>query len=65
MEFSRKSYLQKLVRADGNGMIKIVTGISRCGKSYLLFEIFLKWIDDEGVEIVSMEDFLLKSDIFE
>ena len=65
MEFSRKSYLQKLVRADGNGMIKIVTGIRRCGKSYLLFEIFLKWIDDEGVEIVSMEDFLLKSDIFE
>ncbi len=27
MEFSRKMYLQKLVRADGNGMIKIVTGV--------------------------------------
>ena len=38
MEFSRNSYLQKLVSADGNGMIKIVTGVRRCGKSYLLFK---------------------------
>ena len=49
MEFSRKSYLQKLVRADGNGMIKIVTGIRRCGKSYLLFEIFRKYLLSQGV----------------
>ncbi len=34
MEFSRESYLQKFVQSDGNGMIKIVTGIRRCGKSY-------------------------------
>ena len=49
MEFSRKSYLQKLVRADGNGMIKIVTGIRRCGKSYLLFEIFRNYLLSQGV----------------
>ena len=44
MEFSRKLYLQKLVREDGNGMIKIVTGIRRCGKSYLLFDIFRNYL---------------------
>ncbi|MGN0187361.1 MAG: ATP-binding protein [Paludibacteraceae bacterium] len=50
MEFSRKSYLQKLVRADGNGMIKIVTGIRRCGKSYLLFNIFRNYLLSQGVQ---------------
>ena len=49
MEFSRKSYLQKLVRADGNGMIKIVTGVRRCGKSYLLFNIFRSYLLSQGV----------------
>ena len=49
MEFSRKSYLQKLVRADGNGMIKIVTGVRRCGKSYLLFNIFRNYLLSQGV----------------
>ena len=50
MEFSRKSYLRKLVRADGNGMIKIVTGIRRCGKSYLLFNIFRNHLLSQGVQ---------------
>lgn len=49
MEFSRKMYLQKLVRADGNGMIKIVTGVRRCGKSYLLFNIFRNYLMTQGV----------------
>ena len=49
MEFSRKMYLQKLVRADGNGMIKIVTGVRRCGKSYLLFNIFRNHLMTQGV----------------
>ena len=49
MEFSRKMYLQKLVRADGNGMIKIITGIRRCGKSYLLFNIFRNHLISQGV----------------
>jgi predicted AAA+ superfamily ATPase len=42
-------YLQKLVRADGNGMIKIITGIRRCGKSYLLFNIFRNHLISQGV----------------
>ncbi|MBP3586553.1 MAG: AAA family ATPase [Paludibacteraceae bacterium] len=39
MVFNRNLYLQKLISADGNGMIKIITGIRRCGKSFLLFEL--------------------------
>lgn len=50
MEFSRKLYLQKLIKADGNGMIKIITGIRRCGKSYLLFNIFYNYLLTHGVK---------------
>ena len=35
MEFSRKLYLQQLIDGQQNNMVKIVTGIRRCGKSYL------------------------------
>ena len=35
MYFERKAYLKKLISAEGNGMIKIITGIRRCGKSFL------------------------------
>ena len=36
--FERKEYLDKLISAEGNGMIKIITGIRRCGKSFLLLK---------------------------
>lgn len=49
MEFNRNLYLQKLISADGNGMIKIVTGIRRCGKSFLLFNIFRNYLISQGV----------------
>lgn len=49
MIFNRKQYIDKLVSADGNGMIKIVTGIRRCGKSFLLFTLFKQHLIDEGV----------------
>ena len=35
--FERKEYLNKLISAEGNWMIKIITGIRRCGKFFLLF----------------------------
>lgn len=35
MVFRREYYLEQLLRAEGNGMIKVVTGIRRCGKSFL------------------------------
>jgi len=40
MELEREEYLQKLIAKKDNGRVKIVTGIRRCGKSYLLFELF-------------------------
>ncbi|MBQ8888487.1 MAG: AAA family ATPase, partial [Bacteroidaceae bacterium] len=50
MYFERKSYLQQLVSAEGNGMIKVITGIRRCGKSFLLFDIFKKHLLSRGVQ---------------
>lgn len=40
MFFERDQYLQQLISAEDNGMIKIITGIRRCGKSFLLFNIY-------------------------
>lgn len=49
LEIKRDSYLNKLIEKQGNGMVKIVTGIRRCGKSYLLFELFRKHLLASGV----------------
>jgi predicted AAA+ superfamily ATPase len=49
MYFERKQYLQQLTSAEGNGMIKIITGIRRCGKSYLLFNIYKQHLLLKGV----------------
>ena len=40
MEIRRDFYLDKLIRRKNNGLIKVITGIRRCGKSYLLNNIF-------------------------
>lgn len=40
MVFERKQYLEQLISAEDNGMIKIITGIRRCGKSFLLFNLY-------------------------
>lgn len=37
MEIKRDAYLQQLIERKDNGMIKVITGIRRCGKSFLLF----------------------------
>lgn len=47
--FERKQYLQQLISAEGNGMIKIITGIRRCGKSFLLFNIYKQYLLRNGV----------------
>ena len=39
MEIKRDKYLQELIDRKHNGMVKVVTGIRRCGKSYLLFKL--------------------------
>ena len=50
MEFKRNYYLQKLIQAEQLDMIKIVTGVRRCGKSYLLFNIFRNHLLSQGVQ---------------
>ena len=50
MEVKRDFYLQKLISRENNGLIKIVTGIRRCGKSYLLNTIFYKYLLNKGVD---------------
>ena len=54
MELKRKQYLQKLVSKRDNGRVKIVTGIRRCGKSYLLFELFTKYLKENGIDEVQI-----------
>ena len=49
MFFERKSYLEQLISAEGNGMIKVITGIRRCGKSYLLFNIYRDHLLERGI----------------
>lgn len=46
----RKRYLDQLISKKENGMIKVITGIRRCGKSYLLFEIYHKYLNSIGVD---------------
>jgi hypothetical protein len=49
MEIKRDQYLNQLIRKKDNGRVKIITGVRRCGKSYLLFELFRKYLLEEGV----------------
>ena len=50
MEIKREKYLSKLVSRMHNGLIKVITGIRRSGKSYLLFEIFYNYLKEQGVD---------------
>ena len=50
MEIKRDYYLQKLMGKRHNGMIKVITGMRRCGKSYLLFNLFADALQREGVD---------------
>lgn len=49
MEIKRDAYLDKLIRKKKNGLIKVVTGVRRCGKSYLLFHLFHNHLIESGV----------------
>ena len=49
MVIQRPKYLKQLVAAKGNGMVKIVTGIRRCGKSFLLMTLFHNHLKEQGV----------------
>ena len=49
MEIKRDNYLKKIIRSQGNGMIKIITGLRRSGKSYLLFRLYYNYLIKSGV----------------
>ena len=55
----RKKYLDELISLQRNGMIKIITGMRRCGKSYLLFEIFTSYLESNGIA----PDHIIKVDL--
>ena len=55
----RKKYLNELISLQNNGMIKIITGMRRCGKSYLLFEIFTSYLETDG----TTSDHIIKVDL--
>lgn len=49
MIIPRPTYLNQLIASIGNRMVKIITGIRRCGKSFLLFELFHHYLNENGV----------------
>ena len=58
MEIKRDKYLRDLINRMHNGMVKVVTGIRRSGKSYLVFHIFKEYLLENGVtesHIISIE----------
>lgn len=50
MIIKRDRYLQKLIAKKDNGMIKIITGIRRCGKSFLLFNLYHEYLNSVGID---------------
>lgn len=58
-EIARNGYLNKLINRRENGMIKVITGIRRCGKSYLLDPLFKNYLLDSGVK----EDHIIKIEL--
>lgn len=59
MRIERNLYLDKVIESRHNGMIKIVTGVRRSGKSYLLFNLFGDWLKEHGVD----EKHIIKIDL--
>ena len=58
-EIKRDLYLDRLINRKENGLIKVVTGIRRCGKSYLLDPLFKNYLLDNGVK----EDHIIKLEL--
>lgn len=50
MIIQRKKYLDILISGEGNNLVKIVTGVRRCGKSFLLFKLFRNYLTEKGVD---------------
>ncbi len=59
MEIKRDAYLRKLISRKNNGLIKVITGIRRCGKSYMLDPLFKNYLLSDGVP----EDHIIKIEL--
>lgn len=59
MVIKRDIHLKKLIDSKHNGMIKVVTGVRRCGKSYLLFNLFCHHLKEAGIT----DDHIIKVDL--
>ena len=58
----RKKYLDKLISKKENGLVKVITGIRRCGKSYLLFNIYKDYLISTGVSEEQIIELALDDD---
>lgn len=59
MIIQRPLYLHQLISSQSNGLIKIITGLRRCGKSYLLFNLYYRYLRESGVP----DDHIIKVDL--
>ena len=50
MQYARRQYLDKLIKKKDNGRVKVITGLRRSGKSYLLFNLYRQYLLDSGIE---------------
>ena len=60
----RDKYLQKIIDKKENGLIKVITGIRRCGKSYLLFNLFYDYLIDSGIDKSHIISIALDDDLY-
>ena len=60
----RDHYLQKLIDRRENGLVKVITGIRRCGKSFLLFNLFYDYLIESGVKEEQIISIALDDDLF-
>ena len=66
MEYQRTQYLNRLIGKMHNGLIKVVTGMRRSGKSYLLFRLFQRYLIESGISpkqimAIALDDYANKS----
>ena len=64
-KIKRDLYLNRLIERRENGLIKVITGIRRCGKSYLLFKLYYQYLLDSGVERLRIIRIPLDDDDYE
>ena len=62
MEYSREVYVKRLIDRKENGLIKVITGSRRAGKSYLMNELYYKYLLNSGVSSNNILRFAFDSD---